>query len=581
LIIGRLFVKFAAWHGGRSSQRVFALAICAALIAAGRAPAYEATAKNGMVATGHALATEAGVEVLREGGNAVDAAVTAALTLGVVDGNNSGIGGGCLILIRSSDGRLTAIDGRETAPMAATKDMFVRDGQPILGASQTGPLAVGVPGALAAYELAVERCGSMRLARLLEPGIEKATDGFSIRGGLASTIASTAADLQKFPGSKAIFLHANGTPRRKGERLVQSDLASTYRKIASDGPSWFYRGPFAEKCGEWMAEHGGILTAADFAGYEPQLREPLETTYRGYTIIGFPPPSSGGIHVAQVLNILEAFDLREMERRDPTESTHVVAEAFKLAFADRAHWLGDSDFVRVPRGLIAKKYAGELAARIDRAKATPVPTHGAPPEWQQDVFGRHTTHIAAADAAGNWVAITATINTAFGSKVVVPGTGVVLNNEMDDFSIMPGVPNAFGLVGAENNCVAPGKRPLSSMSPTIVLDAERQPVLTIGAAGGPKIITQVILAIVRYLDFQQPLAEAVASPRFHHQWRPDSLVVERGLPPAVIAGLQHRGHAIEEIDPKSAGRTQAIAKERDQELTGVADPRGDGAAAGY
>jgi gamma-glutamyltranspeptidase/glutathione hydrolase len=284
--------------------------------------------------------------------------------------------------------------------------------------------------------------------------------------------------------------------------------------------------------------------------------------------------------VAQVLNILEAFDLRAIEHRDPVEAPHVVTEAFKLAFADRAHWLGDSDFVRVPRGLIARDYAGELAARIDRARSTPVPAHGTPPEWQQDVFGRHTTHIAAADAAGNWVAITATINTAFGSKVVVPGTGVVLNNEMDDFSIMPGVPNAFGLVGAENNCVAPGKRPLSSMSPTIVLDTERQPVLTVGAAGGPKIITQVILAIVRYLDFQQPLAEAVAAPRFHHQWRPDSVVVEADLPPAVVDGLRQRGHALEESASKQAGRTQAIAKASDEEFIGVADPRGDGAAGG-
>ncbi|MGD9637180.1 MAG: gamma-glutamyltransferase, partial [Pirellulales bacterium] len=432
-----------------------------------------------MIATGHALATEAGVDVFRDGGNAVDAAVAAALTLGVVDGNNSGIGGGCLILIRSADGSITAIDGREMAPAAATKDMFVRDHHAVTTASQTGPLASGVPGALAAYELAIERCGTKKLARLLEPGMEHAAKGFAIRRGLASAIAGTAQDLRKFPGSAAIFLHPDGSPRKEGESLVQADLASSYRSIAEHGSDWFYRGSFAEAVGKWMGENGGIMTAADFAAYQAKPRDPLETSYRDYTIIGFPPPSSGGIHVAQMLNMLELFDMRAIHERDPVDASQIVAESFKLAFADRAYWLGDSDFVTVPRGLIAKSYAKELASRINTHETKDVLMHGTPPEWKQDVFGRHTTHISAADAEGNWVAITATVNTAFGSKVVVPGTGVVLNDEMDDFSIMPGVPNAFGLVGAENNAVAPGKRPLSSMSPTIVLDAEKQPILSI------------------------------------------------------------------------------------------------------
>lgn len=557
------------------------LLACALSLVTVRALAHEAVGEKGMIATGHTLATEAGVEVFRNGGNAVDAAVAAALTLGVVDGNNSGIGGGCLILIRSSDGRITAIDGREMAPAAATKNMFVRDGVAIPGASQTGPLAVGVPGALAAYALAIERCGSMELARLLEPGIEKAANGFAIRGGVASAIAGTASDLRKFPDSKAIFLHADGNPLREGERLVQADLAKTYRQIAEQGPDWFYRGPFARAVGDWMAAHGGLVTAADFAAYQAKLREPIETTYRGYKIIGFPPPSSGGVHVAQVLNMLESFDMRAFDERDPLEAAHLLAEAFKLAFADRAYWLGDSDFVSVPRGLIAKDYAQELAARIDPAQTNDVLMHGTPTHWQQDVFGRHTTHIAAADAAGNWVAITATINTAFGSKVVVPGTGVVLNDEMDDFSIMPGVPNAFGLIGAENNAVAPGKRPLSSMSPTLVLSADGQPLLTVGAAGGPTIITQVLLTIVRYLDFQQPLAEAAMSPRFHHQWRPNAVLVEKTLPIELVDGFRRRGHEIEEVSASSGGRTQAIATTPSGGLVGAADPRGDGAAAGF
>ncbi len=553
---------------------------CAISLFAARAAAHEAVSEKGMVATGHALATEAGVQVLREGGNAVDAAVAAALTLGVVDGNNSGLGGGCLILIRSSDGRLIAIDGREMAPAAATKDMFVRDGKAVSTASQTGPLAVGVPGALAAYELAIEKCGRMKLERLLVPGIAHARDGFPIGRGLAAAIAGTARELAKFPGSKAIFLHRNGTPLRVGERLVQTDLANTYQQIAKRGSDWFYRGEISKAVGDWMTANGGILTAADFAAYQPKLREPLETPYRGYRIIGFPPPSSGGIHVAQVLNILEPFDLRAIEQRNPAEATHLLTEAFKLAFADRAHWLGDSDFVSVPRGLITKAYARELTARIDPAATKDVPTHGSPPNWRQDVVGRHTTHIAAADAAGNWVAITATVNTAFGSKVVVPGTGVVLNNEMDDFSIMPGVPNAFGLVGAENNAVAPGKRPLSSMSPTIVLDSAGKPTLTVGAAGGPKIITQVLLTIIRYLDYEQPLAEAATAPRFHHQWRPNRVLCEQDLGAPLIEGLRQRGHAIEEVSAGSSGRTQAIALDADGKLLGVADPRGDGAAGG-
>jgi gamma-glutamyltranspeptidase/glutathione hydrolase len=296
-------------------------------------------------------------------------------------------------------------------------------------------------------------------------------------------------------------------------------------------------------------------------------------------VVGFPPPSSGGIHVAQILNIVENFELkRENENIDSPATAHILTEAFKLAFADRAHWLGDADFVDVPRGLVSKEYARKLAGRIDPARAIEVPAHGNPPNWRQDVFGRHTTHIAAADADGNWVTLTATVNTAFGSKVIVPGTGVVLNNEMDDFSIYPGVPNAFGLIGAENNSVAPGKRPLSSMSPTIVLDSKSKPVLTVGAAGGPKIITQVVLAIVRHIDFGQPLPEAVADPRFHHQWRPNHVSYETGIAQRIHDGLQARGHQLERIG--SGGRTQAIALDQNGQLIGVSDPRGPGKAAG-
>jgi gamma-glutamyltranspeptidase/glutathione hydrolase len=561
-------------------ERIWLILFMACLAAVGRPPVHANTAagERWMIATVQPAATEAGLDVFREGGNAVDAAIAAALTLGVVDGNNSGIGGGSLILIRSSGGQLTAIDGRETAPAAAHKDMFLRDGKPILEASQTGPLAVGVPGALAAYELALARCGKMKLARLLKPGIQAADDGFIVSPSFARTIRGEADNLRKFAGSRSVLLRPDGSPLQPGDRLVQPDLATTYRQVAELGIDWFYRGPFAEKVGDWMAANGGVLTAADFAAYQAKVRQPLVTTYRGYQIIGFPPPSSGGIHVAQILNILENVDLRAIKEKDPTTAAHIMIEAFKLAFADRAHWLGDADFVDVPRGLVSKEYAKRLAQKIDPQRASNVPTHGTPPSWRQDVFGRHTTHIAAADAEGNWVAITTTVNTAFGSKVIVPGTGVVLNNEMDDFSIYPGVPNAFGLVGAENNSVAPGKRPLSSMSPTIVLDPAGKPVFTAGAAGGPKIITQVVLAIVRHFDFGESISDAVNRPRFHHQWRPDRVSVEEELDGAVVEGLRARGHEVEIIS--SGGRTQAIALDEDGRFIGVSDRRVRGTAAG-
>jgi gamma-glutamyltranspeptidase/glutathione hydrolase len=437
---------------------------------------------------------------------------------------------------------------------------------------------VGVPGALAAYELAIERCGTKKLGRLLAPGITAAENGFVLDRRYASTIRKTADDLRRFEGSRAVLLRPDGSPLGQGERLVQRDLANTYRQIAGRGPRYFYHGPIAEKVGDWMAANGGVVTAADFANYQAKVRVPIESTYRGYRVLGFPPPSSGGVHVAQVLNILENFDLQTIHAKDPQAATHLIVEAFKLAFADRAHWLGDADFVDVPRGLLAKEYAAGLAAKIDLERATEVPQHGTPPNWRQDLFNRHTTHVAAADAEGNWVAITATVNTSFGSKVIVPGTGVVLNNEMDDFSIAPGVPNAFKLIGAENNAIAPGKRPLSSMSPTIVLDRDGRPRLTVGAAGGPKIITQVVLAIVRTLDFGESLEEAISGPRFHHQWRPDLVYHEADLAPATAEALAAKGHSLEALT--AGGVSQAIVAQPGGGFIGVAEPRVSGEAIG-
>lgn len=531
-----------------------------------------------MVATVHPLATDAGVDAIRAGGNAVDATVAAALTLGVVDNHDSGLGGGCFILIRLADGEIVAIDGREKAPAAAHRDMYLRNGHHDANLSQTGPLAVGVPGSLEAYRLAIEQHGQCSLADLLLPAADIAENGFAIDRVYARKLKAKASELSRFEGSRSVLLKSDGSVYLEGETLKQPDLARTYRHIAEQGTDWFYRGPFAESVGRWMTANGGILTAADFATYEAKQRKPIESQYQGYTVVGFPPPSSGGIHVAQILNMLDHFDMNSLREENPATAIHVMAEAMKLAFADRAHWLGDADFAEVPLGLVDLAYTDELAARIQLDEATEVSGHGFPPDWQTNVFGKHTTHIATADAAGNWVAITATVNTAFGSKVIVPGTGIVLNNEMDDFSIHPGVPNAFGLVGAEKNAIAPGKRPLSSMSPTIVLDARREPVLTVGAAGGPKIITQVVSTIVNHLEIGMKLDAAVSAPRIHHQWLPDQIRVESTLSPLILEGLRHRGHEIEISE--DVGITQAIARSEDGTLVGVSDPRAPGKASG-
>ncbi len=544
---------FRAEHPAMSTLIRFAVCSSMLLATTGTLRAAPAEAEHAMVATVHPLATAAALNVLKQGGNAVDAAVAAGLTLGVVNTPNSGIGGGCFILIRLQNGHLAALDGREMAPGAATADMFLREGQAQKQLSRTGPLAVGIPGALAAYAVAVNEYGNLPFPRLLRPAAEIAEQGFPLDRDYAARLRETANQLSKFAGSRQALLHSDGTPLVEGETLKQPDLANTYRQIARHGLDWFYRGPFARDVATWMQANGGIITAEDFANYRVKNREPLVTTYRDYTIVGFPPPSSGGIHVAQILNVLESFDLQNIYREDPADFIHVVAEAMKPAFADRAYWLGDSDYVQVPRGLIDKHYAATLSQAIDAGKVSEIPGHGTPATWDSQVFGKHTTHLTVVDRLGNWVALTQTINTSFGSKVVVPGTGVVLNNQMDDFSIQPGVPNAFGLIGGKANAIAPGKRPLSSMSPTIVLK-RGDPVLTVGAAGGPKIITQVVLAITRHLDLGLPLDRAIAAPRFHHQWVPRRLFVEETLDATLMDKLREGAYpGVDHLGRRDAG----------------------------
>lgn len=534
---------------------------------AGGTPAVVLDGDKGAVATVNAMATQAAEDAFAKGGNAIDAALAAAFTLGVVDSHNSGIGGGCFILVHWADGRVQAIDGREMAPSKAHRDMYLRNGEIDTQLSKTGALASGVPGSVGALYHLQQAGGKLNWADVILPAADIAEEGFTVGPSLANRLSRTAERLQKFSASAAIFLDPQGQPWPAGHKLVQKDLATTYRKLAEQGPGYFYGGEFAKAVERWMQANGGILTAEDFSRYQVKIRQPVQSRYRGYQIYGFPPPSSGGVHVAQMLNILENFDLPELRAGD---RYHLMAEAMKLAFADRAHWLGDMDYVDVPiKGLTSTRYARQLAQQINMNKTLAGVEHGQPPTAAA-LFDKHTTHLTTADAEGNWVAITTTVNTSFGSKVTVPGTGVLLNNQMDDFSSQPGVPNAFGLVGAEANRIEPGKRPLSSMSPTIVMNDQGDPVMTVGAAGGPTIITQVLQALVYTLTFDKPLEEAIASARIHHQWKPDILFLEKTIGSDVRHVLEDKGHQTRDMG--FLGASQGISF-RNGHFEAVTEPR--------
>ena len=530
--------------------------------------------RGGVVATVHPLASRAAISAMQNGGNAVDAAVAAGLTLGVVDGFNSGIGGGCFMLIHRSNGEVIAIDGRETAPAKATPQMYHRDGQAMTSLSQKGALASGVPGALKAYANANRLYGRLSLKELILPAAEIAAQGFVIDEAYYRRASSAAKALGDYPSSAAVFLVDEGKVPSPGNTLVQADLASTYRSIAENGPDWFYQRKFADSLDKWMRQNDGVMRREDLKSYKIKLREPIRTSYRGYDIIGFPPPSSGGVHTAQILNILENFNLSSLDPNG-VEWVQLVVEAMKRAFADRAFWLGDPDFVDVPKGLVEKEYAKRLAAEIPPGRSSSVLKHQIPPGADQRLFEKHTTHFSVADDSGTWVACTATVNTTYGSKVVIPGTGVVMNNEMDDFALQPGVPNAFGLLGSEANKVEAGKRPLSSMSPTIVLK-DGKPMFSVGAAGGPTIISQTVLTIIRVIDFGMSIEDSLSAPRFHHQWRPDRIVIEETFPAAVLTRLEAIGYSLSRV--KGIGVSQAVAQDSEGKFNGAADPRANGLA---
>jgi gamma-glutamyltranspeptidase/glutathione hydrolase len=534
-------------------------------------------AMHGMVATEQRLATQIGIDILKRGGNAVDAAVAVGFALAVVLPNAGNIGGGGFMMIHDAkSGKNIALDFREIAPAAATHDMFLdAQGNPVPGRSTYSHLATGVPGTVAGLAHALKKYGTMRLADVIAPAAKLARDGFVISETLGATLAEERNHLGQWPTSRAVF-YKDGRPLKAGEKLVQKDLAQSLDLIARDGPAAFYEGPIAQKIVAEMARHGGVISAQDLKNYRVVERQPVVGNYRGYQVMSMPPPSSGGIHIIEILNILEHYPLREYGA-ESAQTIHVMAEAMKLAYADRAVHLGDPDFVKVPeKGLISHAYADQLAARIDPDHATPSSEikAGQPQAYESD----QTTHFSIADKAGNLTAVTYTLNLNFGNGVVAGGTGITLNNEMDDFSIKPGVANAFGLTGGEANAVQPGKRPLSSMSPTMVLK-DGKPFLVTGSPGGSRIITTVLQIILNVIDHQMNVAEATLAPRVHHQWMPDTLRIEKGLSPDTLRLLKQQGYALSLQAPM--GRTQTIQLTPNG-LYGYSDSRDpDGLTLGY
>lgn len=533
-------------------------------------PALLQAQKNspGVVVSDNKLATQAGMEILKAGGNAIDAAVATAFALGVVDPASSGVGGGgFMVIYQAKERKAHALDFRETAPAAAGKDLFVKGGKVVPNLSLHGPLAVAVPGQVAGLAEALKRFGRLPLSAVMAPAIRYAAEGFPLQVYLRHAIERQLPFLRKSPDLARVFLKGDEVPA-EGDRIRQPELAIALKAIAEKGPQVFYEGWIGQAIADRLKKEGGILTLEDFKGYKPMWREPIIGNYRRWVVITMPPPSSGGIALIQMLNVLDGYQLGLL-RHGSTTYLHLLTETMKQAFADRAHYLGDPDFVQVPtEKLLSKEYAA-----WSRGRFSPARTH-APKFYGSTAFKAQeggTTDFGVLDRFGNAVSSTLTVNTQFGSKILVPGTGIVLNNEMDDFSLQPGVPNAYGLVGNEANSLQPKKRPLSSMTPTIILQGYR-PVLIVGASGGPRIITATLQAILNVLDFRMPLKKALEAPRIHHQWMPDELVVESKVPGRLRHSLERLGHTVKERS--SLGVVQAILV-RGSKAAAEADPRKD------
>ena len=533
-------------------------------------------AEHGMVVAQEKIAAQIGADVLKHGGNAVDAAVATGFAMAVTYPRAGNIGGGGFMVIHSQDRHEdVAIDYRETAPAATTPEIFLgADGKPDIAKSRDSALGIGVPATVAGLAVALDKYGSGKftLADLLKPAIALAKDGTDITDDLADTLPDWHRRLARWPSSAKIFSRADGTSLREGDRLVQTDLAATLSAIAEQGPRGFYEGPVAEKLVKAIGDAGGTMTLDDLKSYQPVIRAPVRGTYRGYDIIAMPAPSSGGIVLLETLNMLEGFPMPDM-KQGSASSLHVMIEAMKRAYADRARYLGDPAFVKAPIAtLIGKDYAARQRASIDLDHATPwTDALSATPPREGD----NTTHFSIVDSGGNAVSNTYTLNYSYGVGLVAEGTGVLLNNELDDFTAAPGASNAYGLVGFEANLPGPGKRPLSSMSPTIVLK-DGKPVLVTGSPGGSRIISAVLQVIVDVLDYRMDVAAAVAAPRVHHQWLPDEVRAERGFPDETLAALRAKGHRV--VEPLALTSANSIAV-TEKGLLGAPDPRTRGAEA--
>jgi gamma-glutamyltranspeptidase/glutathione hydrolase len=535
--------------------------------------------KNGVVASSSAIASEVGIEILRKGGNAVDAAIATAFAMAVTWPSAGNIGGGGFLVYHGADGTTTTFDFREKAPLAATKTMYLdENGEVRDNSNHDGILAVGVPGTVAGLELAHQRLGSMEWAELLQPAIDIARNGMPISWHLHDAFKGYQDEWNLYPSSAKIFLHADGSFYQPDDLWVQSDLANTLERIQKNGRDGFYKGRTADLIADFMATNGGIITREDLARYEAIEREPIRGTYRGYEIVSMPPPSSGGVVLVQMLNILEGFDLREIEHNSALY-LHLLTEAMRRAYADRANFLGDPDFNEdMPVTLLtSKEHANKQTATIDFEKASP----SDPAKFAEIYESAETTHFSVADKSGNMVSLTYTLEHSYGSKIVVDGAGFLLNNEMGDFNARPGVTTASGWIGTVPNQIRPEQRMLSSMTPTIVAK-DGVPLFATGTPGGKTIINTTMQTILNVIDHDMNIARAIAAPRIHHQWLPDTTDMERdSFSPDTVRLYEQRGHT---IDP-TGGIGSAMGVYRDPEtgiLSGAADPRAeDGGAVAY
>ncbi|WP_344806359.1 gamma-glutamyltransferase [Allohahella marinimesophila] len=526
-------------------------------------------ADGGMVVTSHYLASEEAARVLESGGNAVDAAVTAAFTLAVTQPRSGNIGGGGFMLISSEEsGEVTSIDYRETAPAAASKDMFLSEaGEVDAELSRFSHRSSGVPGTVAGLLMALEKYGTISREKALGPAIRLAEQGFVVTDRFVEGVASAEARLRKNPGANAMFFKETGGYYEVGDRFRQPDLAETLRRISISGKDGFYKGRTAQLLVAEMNRGDGLITNTDLESYEAVERKPVHGSYRGYDVYSMGPPSSGGVHIIQILNMLEPLDIGAMGLNG-AQSIHHMVEAMKRAYADRAAYLGDVDFVDVPlEGLLSKDYAKTLMKDVQPTKATPSSTvrEGKPAVYESN----ETTHFSVADRYGNVVSNTYTINFSYGSHIAVEGAGFLLNNEMDDFSAKPGVPNAYGLVGGDANRIEPGKRMLSSMSPTIVKKGGKNFLVT-GSPGGSRIITTTLGVIMNVIDHHLNIQSAVNAPRVHHQWLPDEIRVEEGISPDTKALLESYGHTVSEQEAMGASQSILLL---DGVYYGGEDPR--------